>query len=343
MSGGERNRSWGIFAIMIQNFASDKIKRDMMELWKSTFHDSSRYIKLVFDTYFKPENAFTVYDGEKLIAALLGVEYDFQSPQDNGQMGKFRGLYLCGLATRPDYRKRGIMGELMNRVEISAKERDFLMTFLIPADSHLREYYQKKGYVNASYRRCEMMKNEKSDAPASLHIYTFAELFERGNMEFICDLAQWCCDREKQDNRCVSILHSKKDMVAIMAENENSFFITESTFDPEYPILAKVMCVVFPTNPDEEKKLWGIVGIYIKENNEDILSELSQVRLPEKIRDTIQKIHPDYDVELNLPYTGRELMKQGKAESYAMVKCIAENENYKNIENQIFKISLMLD
>ena len=53
------------------------LKREMKELWKETFHDSDRYIDLVFDTYFTPENVYYQYDEDILIAALLMVPYDF--------------------------------------------------------------------------------------------------------------------------------------------------------------------------------------------------------------------------------------------------------------------------
>ncbi len=91
---------------MTKDIDIEKKKRDMMELWKETFHDSDRYISLVFDTYFCPENAFTVYDGEKLIASLLGVKYEFQRRAKDGKNEIFRGYYLCGLATHQDYRRR---------------------------------------------------------------------------------------------------------------------------------------------------------------------------------------------------------------------------------------------
>ncbi len=55
---------------MTKAFYSDKERKDMMVLWKETVHDYNPYIQLVFDAYYRPENAFTVYDGERLIASL---------------------------------------------------------------------------------------------------------------------------------------------------------------------------------------------------------------------------------------------------------------------------------
>lgn len=58
----------------------EKLKTEMMKLWKKTFHDSDDYIHLVFDNYFAPE--FVEYeevDGY-LIAAMLAVPYTFYMP-----------------------------------------------------------------------------------------------------------------------------------------------------------------------------------------------------------------------------------------------------------------------
>lgn len=324
---------------MIYKPKADKIKKDMMELWKNTFHDSNRYIKLVFDTYFTLENAFTIYHGEDLVAALLCIEYNFQAISKYGDNKSFKGMYLCGLATHPDFRRQGIMGKLMVDAEKYAKEKGCHMTFLIPADSHLREYYEKKGYLTASFKRYQIEKSNKLEGRSKMYIYTFKRLFEEGKHQLIDLLADWCREREKNDKSYISILHSKMDFITIMEENENSFFLTETPFNPEYPILAKVRAVVFPEIPDNKNMIWKISGLFLKEN--DILdSNLEKVCLPEDVKDTLKSIHPDLEIALNLPYTGRD---RKCAHPYAMVKPVNKNENYEFSDHHIFNISLMLD
>lgn len=119
----------------------------MSELWKETFHDSDSYISLLFDNYFKQENVAYRYDGDKLIAMLLGIEYWFDSCER-----VYTGMYLCGLATRPEYRGRGIISALMCEIENRAKSRLIDFTFLIPADNDLRRFYNKRGYENMSQK-----------------------------------------------------------------------------------------------------------------------------------------------------------------------------------------------
>lgn len=316
------------------------IKKDMMELWKATFHDSSRYIKLVFDTYFSLDNTFTVYDGKKLIAALLGIEYSFEAIDKYNRLDTFKGMYLCGLATLPEYRRRGIMTKLMNEAENSAKARGFDITFLIPADSHLRGYYQKKGYKTSSYKRCQMVDRGESENRSKMNIYTFQDFFNRGKIVFLREIAQWCVKKEKPNRSYLTLRHTENDFLTIMSENENSFFLTDSSFDPEYPILAKVRGVVFPTVPDAENRLWGIVGLYLRDNDHCISSSNIELRIPEEIREAIISVHPEYQLVIKLPYTWENI---SRAEAYAMVKSLRSEDKFSKYENQAYNISLMLD
>lgn len=123
------------------------LKRKMMGLWKSVFHDSDAYVSLVFDTYFDPSLVECELKGDELVAALMGVPYEF----GNAEL-KVRALYLCGLATHPQYRSRGIMTRLITRMNEKAREAGFAFTFLLPADPGLRKYYHDRDYVNAFYR-----------------------------------------------------------------------------------------------------------------------------------------------------------------------------------------------
>lgn len=126
---------------------STELKKKLSQLWKDTFHDSDAYISLVFNNYFDP--AFAEYEevNGEVVAGLLGVPYEFGNCDR-----KLKGLYLCGLATKPQFRSRGIMTRLIARINDKAREAGFAFTFLIPADEGLRKYYRDREYVNAFYR-----------------------------------------------------------------------------------------------------------------------------------------------------------------------------------------------
>lgn len=313
----------------------DIVKRDMMELWKETFHDSHYYIRLVFDAYFTPDNIFVRYDGETLIASLLGVPYEFHIPDATSGNKILKGMYLCGLATRPAYRNKGIMSQLMKEAETSFSDRGFDMTFLIPADSHLREYYRKKGYYDASFRKVERWERD-DDGSETLRAYSFRQLFEKGMFRVIEKLACWCREKELS---CAhpTLVHSLKDMMTVMSENENSFFLTKGPFDFKYPILANVVAVVFPeVSDDANDPIVRIVRIFFREVTHSLAS------VPEEIRKAICKLYPNARIELICPFNEKGITQDHSA-PYAMVKVLREVPFFYQNENPTFQISLMLD
>lgn len=124
-----------------------ELKNKFKALWKDTFRDSDAYVSLVFDSYFNPDLvAYEEMSGD-IVAALLGVPYEFGNADR-----RIRGLYLCGLATKPQFRSRGIMTRLLASINEKAARLGYAFTFLIPADKGLRKYYHDRDYVNAFYR-----------------------------------------------------------------------------------------------------------------------------------------------------------------------------------------------
>lgn len=145
------NRGVEVSVINKTIFKSDmkdhQLKFEMKELWKSTFHDSDEYVDLVFDNYYNPD--FVEYEERdgKLVSALLGVPYEIKGGEE-----KINVLYLCGLMTEPQYRRNGIMNQLLGQISIKAKDRGFAACFLIPANDGLVRYYKDRGYSNAIFR-----------------------------------------------------------------------------------------------------------------------------------------------------------------------------------------------
>lgn len=349
-------------------------KRDMMQLWKDTFHDSDNYIKLVFDTYFSPDNSFVRYDENRLIASLLCVPYEFQILTKRGTKSQLKGMYLCGLATRPEWRRQGIMAELMEEAQESAKSKGYDLTFLIPADEHLRDYYSRKGYRTSSYRQILTWKATYSDneeGPSKLNIYSIKKLLTDGKAEFLIELADWC--RALELSRPYNtILHSRKDLMAAMAENENSIFLTDSTFDLKFPILAKVAAVAFPELSDATNGHLKIVELYLKDEYLRSINTAAKTSLKtddghyrhhkllmEKSKgNTIDNFHTiiandsfnrilkyfeEDEMKLLLPFGNINSAIKERVVPYAMTKILHNNEKIIENENFEFRISLLLD
>lgn len=211
----------------------DSVRTQMMQLWKDTFHDSDRYVNLVFDSYFKPEYVAWHEDDGKVVSALMGVPYCFGAGKS-----RLHGLYLCGLATDAAHRRQGIMDSLIRDINSRAR-KDFAFTFLIPANEGLTRYYEDRGYQNAMYR--------VKDRYTSVHDFTLdnAMLLDREDGRVAAIKKRYCealrihdsssgIDKEyeakiiafireqEQQTDYVCLQHSDKDLSAAILENEIS-------------------------------------------------------------------------------------------------------------------------
>ena len=352
---------------MIKPF-NDSLKQDMMELWKDTFHDSDDYIRLVFDTYFNRENVHVRIEDDRLSAALLGIPYEFSMPQSCPAHPRLRGMYLCGLATRPEYRRRGIMSSLMLEAEQDAFQRGFDMTFLIPADSHLRDFYRRAGYLDLSFRKEVSTAGSDwclGEAPADgdgtsedpLAIYSIRDLVMNGQSSFVLEIADWCRGIESS-NPFPTLLHSRTDMLAVMRENENSIFVTDSTFNLKKPILAKVRAVLFPDSAPGENSRVRILKSYFrcegirKDGFPSYHHESgSGNEIPELVKNAVCRFYRQSDLsfmiscpDVNEPAYPYANLQECGCRPYAMFKFLNRDRiMFSDFSLPVFDISLMLD
>ena len=129
---------------------SDDLKiRQMKELWIDTFGDSEEYVNNLFDVYGDVLLTEKFYDGDRLVSSLIAIPYDFNT--GDCESGNIRGLYLCGRATRKEYRGKGIMTGLLDTIRKRALQDGYDFTFLIPSDDVLREYSEYRKFIYSFY------------------------------------------------------------------------------------------------------------------------------------------------------------------------------------------------
>lgn len=211
---------------------SAQLKIEMMSLWKKTFNDSDEYISLVFDGYFNPEYIeYEERDGH-LVAALLGIPYRFVMSRE----AALSGLYLCGLATKPEFRRQGIMTKLVDKINKKASINNFDFTFLIPASSELSDYYFGIGYVDCFKRISnrysslhnfflddELFRNENICPlicynDSGLNLKVFIEEVKEIDNELLTDVDNFL-DEICNNDSYFDILRNVKDVDLILREN----------------------------------------------------------------------------------------------------------------------------
>ena len=258
------------------------LKRKMKKLWKDTFHDSDDYISIVFDNYFDPNWIEYHLEGDEVISALIGIPYTYS----NGK-AQIQGLYLCGLATKEQYRHKGLMVDLIERINRRAKENGIAFTFLIPANDMLRIFYQNHGYINGLYRVEER--------------YTNIHNFEKDCMSIIKHEEERIKELKKSLYRDISVNFYDKIEVDIESDNTATSLISKD-------ILKDI--VAYIRNNEEEAKQYAemqhtkkdieatirdlfISGgcFFISKNSEDHISGVAYGNFDEKRNIVIPKIY----------------------------------------------------
>lgn len=162
-------------------------------LWKSTFGDSDSYIRLVFELWMDMNLSLCRHDERGEVASMLCAKpFSFT--------GSFRGLYLHGLATRPDCRGRGMMTQMIRSEIETASAEGFDFLFLIPASASLRAWYRSLGFADTAPRH----------------------LIEASESGLIPSAARPLSDKEFSDFDAsqppVSLIHNPADGAAVKAE-----------------------------------------------------------------------------------------------------------------------------
>lgn len=303
----------------------------MMRLWKDTFHDSKEYIELIFDSYFSESFTPNIYKGGKLVAAMLAVPYEmaYKSGDEGEGSSIFKTLYLCGLATLPEYRRQGLMETLIGEIVETATKQNFDLLFLIPADGHLRKYYSKFGFRDA-FPLCINMQNGKASNYSKFARIEYFEstdsLFgnsgksEKGVIDSIFDFIH----REELSRKTGGVLHSKKDIKIAIEE----CFISDGRIYLSF---------------DTEERIDGILFLYDKQP----LEIYCMISVDENVRGELLK-------RVSTDFPNREILvmdhcdpcdcENWKGDYRGMVRFLKNGESDTKF-NEILagEISLMLD
>lgn len=119
-----------------------RVRFETRHLWERSFADPRAFIDLYFrEKYRKERNEVIVRDG-RVVSALQKLPYPMTY---GGRM--LPASYISGACTDENYRKRGLMGELLSQTHRAMQQENAAFSFLIPATQELAAYYAKFGYT----------------------------------------------------------------------------------------------------------------------------------------------------------------------------------------------------
>ena len=119
----------------------------LKRLWLKCFYDKEEAAELFFIRNKNYTHGYVAADGDIIVSAVYLIDCNL--------CGK-SAHYLCGAATLPEYRNRGIMTELIKFALADAKKRGDCYSVLLPANEGLYGFYAKLGYSEG----CTSCKSE---------------------------------------------------------------------------------------------------------------------------------------------------------------------------------------
>lgn len=127
-------------------------REDIVVLWKTCFGDSEEYIDFFINNC--PQYICIQYWLEnELVSMLFLLE---------GNLCNNKAKYLYAACTHPDFRRKGIMEELIKYSEKYCKALGYSAIFLVPANKQLYDYYNKFGFSASFRRNCVSLTPEHS-------------------------------------------------------------------------------------------------------------------------------------------------------------------------------------
>lgn len=137
---------------MIKEVDISEYREDIITLWHNCFGDNSEYISFFLDNC--PEKSCIGYvDSGKLVSMLFLL---------SGKINDFSCKYIYAACTDSAYRKKGIMGSLINFTFELCRQNEIDSVFLVPGNASLYNYYDKFGFVSCFYRDEIEIKDIKS-------------------------------------------------------------------------------------------------------------------------------------------------------------------------------------
>lgn len=128
----------------------------LKHIWLSCFEEQPDAADLFFE---KNQSSFHAYACEAdgtLVSALYLIDCTLDGDCAH---------YLCGAATLPAYRGRGIMSSLITYALDDAKQRGDRYSLLFPASGSLYDYYARFGYLSACAAKSALFDADGDTTP----------------------------------------------------------------------------------------------------------------------------------------------------------------------------------
>lgn len=171
------------------------------ELWERCFQDDEQFTDFYFSHRYSDDIHMAIYRDEQMIAGLQMIPYVLHW---RGQL--VESAYISGACTHPDFRKQGVMPQLLEATHRRMYEQGVGVSTLIPAEPWLFDYYATSGYVPLFQYQHEQVQVASLLPAVTIEVERIEQL-STAHYTFV--------DNAMRQRSC-SLLHSQKDLMEVV-------------------------------------------------------------------------------------------------------------------------------
>lgn len=176
-----------------------------MELWKTAFGDSNKFMKLYFNQVYRDENALVLEEDGRVLSSLQMLPYTMMFYGEEISVA-----YISGASTWPSEQGKGLMKKLLMNAFEEMRKRNVAVSALIPAEKWLFNYYRSQGYTEVfEYSLKVYTRHEYIEPERDLIVVQQDEDVTEQLYDFFC---------KKLKERKLCILHTYDDLVTIIKD-----------------------------------------------------------------------------------------------------------------------------
>ncbi|MDF2610486.1 MAG: hypothetical protein K0R92_1960 [Lachnospiraceae bacterium] len=158
--------------------------KDLYELWQLCFGDTDSYTDFYFDWKVKENQIVSIYKGDRISSMLHLNPYLLRV-----QGRPVQANYIVGVATRPEERRKGLMGQLLVQSFQEMYEKQMEFTYLMPAAEGIYLPYDFRiVYEQEPWNKALVEDQNRLSGASSAQIYEL-KVTDAKNIE---DLVSFC-------------------------------------------------------------------------------------------------------------------------------------------------------
>lgn len=155
------------------HYITPKDKHQILEMWRVCFGDSQPYFDIYFREKYKNENTLAYFEGDKAVASLQLLHYNFTFCNTEIPIA-----YISGACTLPEARNKGYMAALLKRTFHELEKREVPLSLLVPEEEWLLHFYNKYGYAQTFDKGRELLQLDELIAQHSNNLHLAYKEFD---------------------------------------------------------------------------------------------------------------------------------------------------------------------